>query len=251
VSRIQRKDGQRRIVVTADVDAAVANSKDILKTMKKDFFPGFRERHPEVTHTIEGQEKESQEALQNLARGFVLVVLAMFLILATVFRSYVQPLLILFTVPFGLCGAVFSHLALGLDLTIMSMFGVVALSGIVVNDAIILIEAFNSRVAAGLSFREALVEGAKRRFRPVVLTTLTTFVGLAPLMAETSFQAKFLIPMAVAIAFGVVFATLLTLLLLPCLLRILNDARRGTAWVIRGRVFTAEEVEPGRKRGSA
>ncbi|MHC4599595.1 MAG: efflux RND transporter permease subunit, partial [Planctomycetota bacterium] len=178
VSRVRRKDGRRRIVVTADVDDERANAREIMKTMAKDFFPAFRKRHPGVAYSVEGQEQESQEALKDLGRGFSLVIIAMFLILATVFRSYIQPLLILFTVPFGLCGAVFSHLALGLDLTIMSMFGVVALSGIVVNDAIILIEAFNTRIAAGLSFREALVRGAKRRFRPVVLTTLTTFVGL-------------------------------------------------------------------------
>jgi multidrug efflux pump subunit AcrB len=249
VSRVTRKDGRRRIVVTADVDEAQANSREILEIMQEEFFPSFKSRHPGVTYTLEGQQQESQEAMADLMKGFSLVVIAMFLILATIFRSYIQPFLILITVPFGLCGAVFSHFALGLDLTIMSMFGIVALSGIVVNDAIILIEAFNARMAEKLAFRDAVVEGAKRRFRPVVLTTLTTFVGLAPLMAETSFQAQFLIPMAVAIAFGVVFATVLTLLLLPCLLGILNDVRRGLHWVIWGKPVTAEEVEPRWGRG--
>ncbi|MHC5037136.1 MAG: efflux RND transporter permease subunit [Planctomycetota bacterium] len=248
VSKITRKNGKRRITVTAEVDDTRANAREIRETMKKNFFPQFEKDHPSVRYTLEGQAQETRETMIDLLKGFALAVLAMFLILATIFRSYVQPLLILFTVPFGLCGAVFSHLLLGYDLTIMSMFGVVALAGIVVNDAIILIEAFNTRIAKGNPFQKALVEGAQRRFRPVILTTITTFVGLAPLMAERSYQAKFLVPMAIAIAFGVVFATGLTLVLLPCLVGILNDVRRGLFWVRSGRWTPAEEVEPARKR---
>jgi multidrug efflux pump subunit AcrB len=250
-SRIVRERGFRRLVVTADVHEDQANASEILTTLEREHFSGLDEKYPNLEFSVEGQEKERQDSMASLGKGFALAALAIFLILATIFRSYVQPLVILTTVPFGSAGVIFSHLIMGYDLTMMSLFGLVALAGVVVNDAIILIEAVNVRLAEGHSFASAIRSGGVRRFRPVILTTLTTFFGLLPLIAEESSQAKFLIPMALAIAFGVAFATLLTLFLLPCQLGILNDVRRFVSLIFDGRVPSKEEVEPAVKRGAA
>jgi multidrug efflux pump subunit AcrB len=148
-------------------------------------------------------------------RGFAIAILAMFVLLVLQFRSYIQPLLILAIVPFGMIGAVWGHAILGLPLTLFSMFGLVALSGVVINDSIVLIDFINSRIRAGVPFHDALMESGERRFRPIMLTSLTTIAGLAPLMTERSFQAQLLIPMAASLAFGLMLATFLVLLLVP------------------------------------
>jgi multidrug efflux pump subunit AcrB len=177
--------------------------------------------------------------------GFPLAILGIYVIIATMFRSYIQPLVILVTVPFGIIGAIIGHLMMGLNLTMMSLFGIVALSGVVVNDAIVLIECINENLAErNVSFLEAVQQGGIRRFRAVILTTVSTIVGLLPLIFEKDQQARFLIPMALSIAAGVAFATLLTLVLIPSLLAILNDARRLVFRLSNGVWPTREEVEP-------
>ena len=247
-ARIVRQNGYRRLVVTAEVDDEKANASQILGSLGKGFLPDLEADHPGVKVSVEGQEQERQESMKSLGIGFALAAMGIFLILATIFRSYLQPLVIITTVPFGFAGVVFGHLALGFDLTMMSLFGLVALSGVVVNDAIIMIEAINGRLAEGMAFAEAVRSGGVRRFRPVLLTTLTTYFGLLPLIAEKSFQARVLIPMAIAIAVGVAFATLLTLFLVPCILGILNDLRRLIRWAYEGRYPPAADVEPARCR---
>jgi multidrug efflux pump subunit AcrB len=175
-------------------------------------------------------------------------VLGIFVIIATIFRSYAQPFVIMLTIPFGMIGAVLGHLLLGFDLSIMSIFGMVALTGVVVNDAIVLIERVNENIAAGLPFLNALHDAGARRFRAIFLTTVSTVGGLAPMILEQDFQARFLIPMALSLAAGVVFATVLTLVLVPGLMAILNDFRmlahrwRHGCWVRR------QDVEPARHR---
>ena len=164
------------------------------------------------------------------------------------FRSYAQPIVIMFTVPFGIIGAVFGHLLMGYDLSIMSIFGMVALTGVVVNDAIVLIERINENFACGMPFFEAILQGGTRRFRAIFLTTLSTVGGLAPLIMETDFQAKFLIPMALSIAAGVAFATILTLVLIPSLLAILNDLRLVVHRIKHGQWPRRLDVEPARNR---
>jgi multidrug efflux pump subunit AcrB len=248
-SRIVRQNGLRRLVISAEVVPGVANAADVLADLRKETFPDLTDRYPGIRISVEGQEKEQKAAMQSLMVGFALVMGVIFLILATIFRSYAQPLVILTTIPFGTAGVILGHLLLGFDLTLMSMFGLVALAGVVVNDAIIMIEAVNTRLLKGASFASAVRAGGVRRFRPVVLTTLTTFFGLMPLMTETDFQARMLIPMAISIAFGVGFATFLTLFLLPCQLGMLNDIRRLWFWLFEGRFPTAEEVEPASLRG--
>jgi multidrug efflux pump subunit AcrB len=163
----------------------------------------------------QGQREQSQESVGSLKVGFGIAVLAMFVLLVLQFKSYIQPLLILAVIPFGMIGAVWGHALLGLPLTLFSMFGLVALAGVVVNDSIVLIDFINARLKAGLSPEEALLESGRRRFRPIVLTSLTTIAGLAPLLTEKSFQAQLLIPMAASLAFGLMLATVLVLILIP------------------------------------
>lgn len=244
-SSIIRTDGQRRVAVSAGVNTRTANANEIFNELNESFFPELKSRYPGIYIALQGEKKKMRESLGSLYVGFPLALVGIFIIIATIFRSYVQPFVILFTVPFGIIGAAFGHLLLGYDLSIMSAFGMVALTGVVVNDAIVLIERVNGNLADGMGFFEAVVNGGARRFRPIILTSLSTLGGLAPLILETDLQARFLIPMALSIAAGVLFATLLTLLLIPNLLVILNDMRcinhrlRHGVWPMRHAVEPA------------
>ena len=161
--------------------------------------------------------------MDSIKSGYILALMGIFLLLASQFRSYIQPIIIMMAIPFGLIGAVLGHLVMGMQFTMVSMFGIVALSGIVVNDALILIDFINRTVRSGMDIDKAVVESGKARFRPVLLTSITTIAGLFPLLLERSFQAQFLIPMAVSISFGLLAATLLTLLYVPALYLIVRD----------------------------
>jgi multidrug efflux pump subunit AcrB len=245
---ITRKDGRRRIAVTADANLNQANPSEVLSLLQRELLTAFPEKYPAVVVSLEGEKADSAESLGSLFVGFPLALLMMYVLIAAIFQSYVQPGVILLTVPFGIIGAVWGHLLLGYDLTMMTLFGMVALAGIVVNDAIVLIDGFNDRLAHGAPFTRALVDAGTRRFRPIMLTTVTTMGGLAPLIMESSMQAQFLIPMAITIAFGVGFSTLLTLLFIPCVLFALNDGRLLLGYVLRGRWPNREQVEPASKR---
>jgi len=222
---IERVDRARAVSVTADVDENVANANEILDDLRRSTLPRLRGAHPGVAHSFEGQRREQAETIGALSRGFLFAVLAIYALLAIPLRSYVQPLLIVSAIPFGLVGAVWGHLLMGLDLTILSMFGVVALAGVVVNDSLVLVDFVNRRRAEGAPLEEAVGLAGSARFRPILLTSLTTFAGLTPLLLERSVQARFLIPMAVSLAFGVLFSTFITLLLVPAGATILEDAR--------------------------
>jgi len=161
----------------------------------------------------------------GLAKGFGIALLLIYALIAIPFRSYVQPLLVMTAIPFGLVGAVWGHLIMGLNLTILSMFGLVALTGVVVNDSLVLVDFVNRGRAEGTPVARAVRAAGAARFRPVILTSLTTFAGLTPLLLERSVQAQFLIPMAVSLAFGVVFSTVITLMLVPCGYLILEDLK--------------------------
>ena len=245
---IKRTDGMRRVSVTAEVNYDKANTNEIMSEMESSYLPALMDRHRGVLISLQGEKKNMRESLGSLGLGYPLALLGIFVIIATIFRSYLQPLIIMVTVPFGIIGAVFGHMLLGYDLTIMSLFGMVALSGVVVNDAIVLIECINNYIADGTPFYEAIRRGGARRFRAIFLTTVSTIGGLTPLMLEKDMQARFLIPMAIAVAAGVAFATLLTLLLEPCLLCILNDFRRIARWMSTRKWPAPEEVEPARLR---
>ena len=214
-SEINRVNQMRSITVTADMDEAIGNAELVRTKLKAEFLPALLKEFPHVQVRWEGQAAQSAESMQSLFRGFVVAVLVMFGLLTLEFKSYLQPCLVLLIIPFGLVGAIAGHAILGLPLTMFSMFGIVALTGIVVNDSIVLIDFINSRVKAGLPLNDALSEAGSRRFRPVLLTTVTTIGGLLPILLETSFQAQILIPMATSIAFGEMFATALVLYLVP------------------------------------
>ncbi|MFT7639290.1 MAG: HAE1 family hydrophobic/amphiphilic exporter-1 [Pirellulaceae bacterium] len=177
--------------------------------------PRLQQEFPNTRVRWEGQQQQRSESLKSLQVGFGVALLVMFVFLAIEFRSYFQPLLILLIIPFGIVGAVIGHAIMGLPLTIFSMFGLVALTGIVVNDSIVLVDFINAKVRQGVPVQVALTEAGKRRFRPVLLTTVTTIGGLSPILLETSFQAQILIPMATSVAFGELFATVLVLYLVP------------------------------------
>ena len=223
---ITRTDGMRRVAVSAGVDSKKANANEIFAELSTHYFPALKQHHPGLFVDMQGEQKKMRESFGSLYVGFPLAVLGIFIIIATMFRSYAQPFVIMFTVPFGIIGAVLGHMLLGYDLSMMSLFGMVALTGVVVNDAIVLIERINENMACGMPFFDAIIHGGTRRFRAIFLTTVSTVGGLAPLIMETDFQARFLIPMALSIAAGVAFATILTLVLIPSLMVILNDFRR-------------------------
>jgi HAE1 family hydrophobic/amphiphilic exporter-1 len=216
-SEINRLDQKRSISVVADIDVAKSSltSGQITADMERRLMPDLLAEYPLVKVRWEGQREQTNESLRSLGVGFVVALFAMFVLLTMEFKSYFQPLLIIFVIPFGCAGAVFGHAIMGMPLTLFSMFGLVALAGVVVNDSIVLIDFINHRIRAGHPLREALREAGCLRFRPVLLTSVTTIGGLLPLLLETSFQAQFLVPMATSMAFGLATTTLLVLILVP------------------------------------
>ena len=247
-STITRTDGMRRVAVSAGVDTNKANANEIFSELSSNFFPQLERLYPGLHVALQGEQKKMRESFDSLYVGYPLAILGIFIIIATMFRSYVQPFIILFTVPFGIIGAVLGHLLLGYNLSIMSIFGMVALTGVVVNDAIVLIERINENIAEGMPFFDAILNGGARRFRAIILTSLSTVGGLAPLIMEKDLQAKFLIPMALSIAAGIAFATVLTLVLVPSLLALLSDFRLLTHRLRYGYWPKRVDVEPARNR---
>ena len=245
---ITRTNGMRRVAVSADVDTNQANTNEIFSELASNFFPQLTRRYPGIQVALQGDQKKMRESFGSLFVGYPLAILGVFIIVATMFRSYVQPLVILFTIPFGIIGAVLGHLLLGYDLSIMSVFGMVALTGVVVNDAIVLIERVNENIAAGMPFFDAILSGGARRFRAIFLTSVSTVGGLAPLIMETDLQARVLIPMALSIAAGIVFATILTLVLVPSLLVLISDCRLLVHRLRYGYWPKRVNVEPARNR---
>lgn len=223
---IRRLDGRRYVSVTADVVPGVANANSVVAAVAKNTLPDILSRYPGLQYSPGGNQKSQAETNAALGQGFMVSMFVIFALLAVVFRSYVQPVIIMLAIPFGVVGAIIGHLFMGFDLNFISAMGVVALSGIVVNDSLILIVATNQFRAQGMSARDAVVAGAMRRFRPILLTSLTTFFGLMPMILEPSVQARFLIPMAISLGFGVLFATGIILLLVPAVYTIVEDVRR-------------------------
>jgi len=240
---IMRVDGKRAVTVTAQVDERLANVSDMTREIRaetKDIGTEF----PGVTLSFEGARKDTRESTGSLAYLFPIALLTIYGIIAVVFRSYVQPFIVMSIIPFGLIGAVIGHVIMGFPITLLSMIGIVALSGIVVNDGLILVDLANRKRAEGLAPLEAIVAASRGRMRAILLTSITTCVGLAPLMLETSFQAQFLIPMAISIVFGLAFATFLILALLPVFYVILEDARNNVRWLFGGPWQPPARAEP-------
>jgi multidrug efflux pump subunit AcrB len=227
-SEINRLGQKRSITVTADIDVAKTSmtSSQVVNDMETRLMPGLLAEYPQVRVRWEGQQEQSNESLRSLGVGFVVALVAMFVLLTMEFKSYFQPFLILGAIPFGIAGAVFGHALMGMPLTLFSMFGLVALAGVVVNDSICLIDFINLRVREGHPLRAALREAGCLRFRPVLLTSITTIGGLMPLLLEKSFQAQFLVPMATAMAFGLMMTTALVLILVPVMYSFFGTSAR-------------------------
>jgi multidrug efflux pump subunit AcrB len=221
LASIERVDGRRIVSVSADVDEATTTPNAVTALLRATTLPQLEGAFPGLSIVEDGQSRDQAEDIRVLANNLLIGVLIMYILLSGQLRSYVQPAIILFAIPFGAVGATGGHLLLGYDLSFLSLFGMVALAGVVVNDSVVLISYFNQLSATeGGSVQERIVSAVQRRFRPILLTTLTTFLGLAPMIAETSLQAQFLIPMAVSVGFGILFASVVILLLVPACLAI-------------------------------
>ena len=240
---IRRVDRNRAVNVTASVDAAVTSAGQVMSDLEARILPEVLASYPGVCYSFEGAQAEQVDAVAGLQLGFILALLMIFALLAVPLRSYVQPLIIMSAIPFGLVGAVWGHFIMGLDVTMMSMFGLVALSGVVVNDSLIMVDFINRKRRLHLDIATAVREAGVNRFRPILLTSLTTFVGLVPLMLSKSFNAAFMVPMAVSLAFGVLFATFITLMLVPTAYLILDDFQR-TMRTLFGRPEPVDVVAP-------
>ena len=223
-SSIERREGRRTISVKANV-TPVKETDRILKEVIENTLPELMQKHRGLTWGFEGRQADMADSMSVLYVGFAMAVLAIYALLAIPFRSYIQPVIIMVSIPFGIVGAVIGHILMGYSLSLMSMMGIVALSGVVVNDSLILIDFANRRRKDGASAHDAIAGAGVRRFRPIMLTTLTTFGGLTPMIFETSMQARFMIPMAISLGFGILFATVITLVLVPSLYMIVNDVR--------------------------
>ena len=216
-SAITRLDQLRSITITADVEESEGNAQEIVNDMKDKFMPGLLAAYPGVRVTWEGQQEQREESISGLLKGLAVALVCMFALLTLEFRTYLQPLLILTVIPFSAVGAVAGHWILGIPVSLFSLFGMVALTGVVVNDSIVLIDFMNRRVRSGMPLTEAILDAGRRRFRPVMLTSMTTVAALLPILLERSFQAQVVIPMATSLAFGLLFATILVLILVPAL----------------------------------
>jgi multidrug efflux pump subunit AcrB len=247
---ITRTDGMRRVEVNAQVDAKQSNEREIMSELVMNFFPKLKAKYPGLGISVEGFQARNAESFGTLFITYPIALLGIFFVMATMFRSYVQPFVIFFTIPFGIIGAIFGHMVLGVDLAMMSAFGIVALTGVVVNSAIVLIDRINKNLAEGMPLFEAVKAGSARRFRAIFLTTVSTVGALMPLILEKNLQAQMLIPMAVSIAAGVLFSSALTLVLIPSLLIIMNDLRLFIHRLWHGWWPTREEVEPATRRGT-
>ncbi|MEM0968227.1 MAG: efflux RND transporter permease subunit, partial [Verrucomicrobiota bacterium] len=257
-SSIQRADRRRSITITADVVQEKTNANEVVAAITSkgledasraekrvqssqlaERFPDqlapekpvgilteITKQYPDLKYSFQGEQKDQNQSVQEMGQKAILALLFMYVLMAIPLRSYTQPLIIMSVVPFGLVGAVLGHVIMGFNLSIMSMCGIVALAGVVVNDSLVLVDYVNREVARGKTILEAAWEAGAVRFRPILLTSLTTFAGLTPMLLETDLQARFLIPMAVSLAFGILFATGITLILIPSLYLIQNDVHR-------------------------
>ena len=224
LAAIHRVDGGRAVTVHTNVDPGVASAGAVLADVQNRVLPDLGERFPDLRFEVAGLAGDQAETFEALGQNLVLALILIYALLAIPLSSWTQPFVIMAAVPFGLAGAIFGHIVIGVEFSITSFFGMVPLVGIVVNDALVLLHFINQSRRAGMPTREAILAAGPLRFRPIILTTITTCAGLAPLMAERSIQAQFLIPMATSLAFGVAFATLVTLLIVPALYSLADDS---------------------------
>ncbi len=235
--------GQREIQVSADLKDPNNSATDILDKIRTETIPDLQSKYPTISASFEGQNREATKLSNSIKSAGGVILLLIYITIAFTFRSYSQPILLLLLVPFSLTAVAWGHWLLGFPLNILSLLGIIALIGIMVNDGLVLIGKFNTNLKEGMKFDEALLEAGKSRFRAIFLTSLTTVAGLAPLLLEKSRQAQFLKPMAISISFGIGYATILTLLVLPLFLAFSNQIKTNLKYLVTGNKVSKEEVE--------
>ncbi|CAD2224862.1 Transport protein [Pseudoalteromonas sp. 3J6] len=226
VSSIRRENSNRTINVWAAVNSDEVEPFAIAQEIRDVYLPALLKNYPGVKSNVAGRIQEEMESANEQLRDFAISLMIIFALLAIPLRSYSQPLIIMSVIPFGVVGAMFGHMALGMTMSGLSMFGIIAVAGIVVNDSLVMVDFVNKARAEGVAIKEAVMQAGARRFRAILLTSVTTFIGVMPIIMETSLQAKIVIPMAVSLAFGVLFATVITLILIPCQYVALEDTKR-------------------------
>ncbi|WJJ96465.1 efflux RND transporter permease subunit [Algibacter luteus] len=240
---INHLEGQREIQISADLKDPSSSATDILDDIKSNIIPNIQSKYPTISASFEGQNREATKLSTSLKNAGIPILLLIYITIAFTFRSYSQPILLILLVPFSLTAVAWGHWLLGFSVNVLSMLGIIALIGIMVNDGLVLIGKFNTNLREGMTFDLALSEAGKSRFRAIFLTSLTTVAGLAPLLLEKSRQAQFLKPMAISISFGIAYATVLTLLVLPLFLSFSNSIKKNAKWLATGNDVTKEEVE--------
>lgn len=241
-AEILHQDGHRRVRVFANLDERTANAEQIIQDMERTFLPALAMKFPGLRYHFGGNRQAMERSLSTLFDGYKVTLLAIYAVLAGMLRSYFQPIVILATVPLGMIGAIMGHMILGYDVTLMSMFGFVALSGVIVNDALVLVDQINRSIGDGESVFDSVLMAGEARFRAVMLTTITTVAGLTPLLAERSTQAYAVKPMAISLVFGEIFGTVLTLIVVPVFFLVVNDARRVAYWLRYGGAYPRREI---------
>ncbi|MFC0117177.1 efflux RND transporter permease subunit [Pseudoalteromonas xiamenensis] len=226
VNSIRRENSKRTINVWASVDTNQAEPFEIAKNIRDEYLPSLLKNYPSVQSSVAGRIQEEMDSVAEQIRDLVLSLLIIFALLAIPLRSYTQPLLIMSVIPFGVVGAVYGHVLMGMTMSSLSFFGIIAVAGVVVNDSLVMVDFVNQARERGIAIKDAAVDAGCKRFRAILLTSLTTFIGLMPIIWETSLQAQIVIPMAVSLAFGVLFATVITLVLIPCQYVALEDCKR-------------------------
>ena len=224
-SVIRRTERVRAVRIAADIDRGnpKANANRARRTLENETLTTLTERFPGINYAFYGEQKDQARSMEELKSSSIFALLAVFVLMAIPLRSYVQPLIVMSVIPFGIVGSILGHILMGANISIMSMCGIVALSGVVVNDSLVLVDYVNRHRIKGESLIAAVWEAGAARFRPIILTSLTTFAGLSPMLFETDLQAKFLIPMAISLGFGILFATAITLILVPSIYLVLED----------------------------
>jgi len=241
---INHLDGRREIQVSADIkDDKTTSATDIMADIRNNVMPDIHSRYPTVSASYEGQNREANKMVNSLKVAGLTALALIYITIAFTFRSFSQPIMLIILVPFSLTAVAWGHWIHGFPINILSMLGIIALIGIMVNDGLVLISKFNNNLREGMKFDEAILEAGQSRFRAIFLTSVTTIAGLAPLLLEKSRQAQFLKPMAISIAYGIGFATILTLLMLPLFLSFNNKVKVGTKWLKTGERISKEEVE--------
>jgi multidrug efflux pump subunit AcrB len=227
---ITRQNRARTVTVSADIDPEKVEPGVVINEINEDFIPGLLSRHAGVSYGLEGASKEEQELLRNIMVASIAALFLIYALIAIPLHSYAQPLVIMSVIPFGLIGAVIGHIIMGKAISMFSLFGLIALAGVVVNDSLIMVDFINKARREGVPVMQAVIDSGTVRFRAIVLTSFTTAAGLMPIMLERSVQAQYVIPMAISLSFGIIFATAITLFLIPALYVLQLD---GFAWTRR------------------